>query len=286
MLVQIIVNGLILASNYALVAVGLTLAFGVMRMVNFAQGQSVMIGAYVAFTAAQRIGYLPAIALAIAVNAVLGVVLERVAFRPFRGAELKGLIASMGISIILINLAELVWGTSPIPFDTALSHISFTIGTVGVSAQRALVVGVSFALLAGLWWLVHHSSLGRQFRAVSEDPEIASAMGIDTNRISQVSVVLGTSLAAAAGAVSGPVNLLSPEMGQAELLNAFAAIILGGFGNVSGTILGALAIGMVQSFAAVYISNAYATSIAFALLLVTLIFFPRGLVPERAEENV
>jgi branched-chain amino acid transport system permease protein len=285
-LTQILINGLILAGNYALVAVGLTLIFGVMRMVNFAQGQSAMIGAFVAFTVTPFIGYLPAIAVAMLVNAGLGVVLERTAFRPFRGVELNGLIASMGMSIILINIAELVWGTTPRAFDTPLNHVSFTFGTVGVSAQRLLVIACSVGLLVGLWWLVRFSSLGRQFRAVSEDAEIAAAIGIDTNRISRTSVVLGTSLSAAAGALSGPVNLLSPDLGQAEMLNAFAAIILGGFGNVNGTILGALLIGMVQSVAAVYISNAYSNSIAFALLVVTLIFFPRGLVPERAEENV
>ena len=257
-----------------------------MRMVNFAQGQSVMIGAFVAYTASPFIGYLPAIAVAMLVNAGLGVVLERTAFRPFKGVELNGLIASMGMSIILINIAELVWGTVPRSFDTPLNQFSFTFGTIGVSAQRLLVIGCSVALLLGLWWLVHYSSLGRQFRAVSEDAEIAAAMGIDTNRISRATVVLGSSLAAAAGAVSGPVNLISPDMGQAEMLSAFAAIILGGFGNVNGTILGALLIGMAQSVAAVYISNAYSSSIAFALIVVTLIVSPRGLVPERVDENV
>lgn len=286
MLVQILVNGLILAGNYALVAVGLTLIFGVMRMVNFAEGQSVMIGAFVAFTAAPYVGYLPAIGVAMIVNAGLGVILERTAFRPFRGVELNGLIASMGMSIILINIAELVWGTVPQPFDTPLNNISVTIGTVGVSVQRLVVIACSVLLLMSLWWLVQHSSLGRQFRAVSEDAEVAAAMGIDTNRIARTSVVIGSSLAAAAGALSGPVNMLAPEMGQAEMLNAFAAIILGGFGNVNGTIFGALLIGMVQSVSAVYVSNAYSNSIAFGLLVVTLIFFPRGLIPERMDENV
>jgi branched-chain amino acid transport system permease protein len=285
-LIQIVINGLILAGSYALVAVGLTLVFGVMRMVNFAQGQSAMIGAFVAYSATPFIGYVPAIAVAMIVNAGLGLVLERAAFRPFRGAELNGLIASMGMSIVLVNIAELVWGTTPRAFDTRLNHISITLGTVGVSAQRLLVIACSVALLIALWWLVRFSSLGRQFRAVSEDAEIAAALGIDTNRISRTSVLLGTSLSAAAGALSGPVNLLSPDFGQSEMLNAFAAIILGGFGNVSGTIFGALLIGMAQSLAAVYISNAYSNSIAFALLVVTLVFFPSGLVPERADENV
>jgi branched-chain amino acid transport system permease protein len=286
MFVQIMVNGLVLAGNYALVAVGLTLIFGVMRMVNFAEGQSVMIGAFVAFTATPYIGYFPAIGVAMIVNAGLGVILERTAFRPFRGVELNGLIASMGMSIILINLAELTWGTVPQPFDTPLNNISFTFGTVGVSAQRLAMIGASIALLMSLWWLVQFSSLGRQFRAVSEDAEVAAAMGIDANRIARISVVIGSSLAAAAGAFSGPVNMLAPEMGQAEMLNAFAAIILGGFGNVNGMILGALLIGLVQSLAAVYVSNAYSNSIAFGLLIVTLIFFPRGLIPEKMDENV
>src|SRR6195952_2123987 len=220
MFAQILVNGLVLAGGYALVAVGLTLTFGVMRMVNFAEGQSVMIGAFVAYTAVPYVGYVGAIAAAMAVNAVLGVVLERTAFRPFRGAELNGLIASMGMSIILVNIAELVWGTTPRAFDTPLNHVSFTFGTVGVSAQRLLVIACSVGLLGGLWWLVRFSSLGRQFRAVSEDAEIAAAIGIDTNRISRISVVLGTSLSAAAGALTGPVNLLSPDLGQPEMLNA------------------------------------------------------------------
>ena len=286
MIGQIIINGLILAGNYGLVAVGLTLVFGVMRMINFASGQSVMIGAFVALTASHYVGYVPAILVAMVVNAGLGVLLERGAFRPFRATPLNGLIASMGVSIILINAAELIWGSEPQPFDTALSNITITIGTVGVSAQRILVIVTSLGLLLGLWWLIHYSSLGRQFRAVSEDPEIASAMGINTNRIAQASVVLGSALAGAAGALSGPVNLVSTELGQPEMLSAFAAIILGGFGNVNGTILGALLIGMVQSLASVYVSNAYSQSIAFVLLIVTLIFFPRGLIAERLEENV
>jgi branched-chain amino acid transport system permease protein len=284
--VQIIVNGLVLAGNYALVAVGLTLIFGVMRMVNFAEGQSVMIGAFVALTATPFVGYIAAIGVAMLVNAFLGIILERTAFRPFRGRELNGLIASMGMSIILINLAELTFGTVPQPFHTSLNDISVTLGTVGISLQRLLVIACSFALLLSLWCLVQFSSLGRQFRAVSEDAEVAAAMGIDADRIARTSVVIGSSLAAAAGALSGPVNFLTPEMGQTEMLNAFAAIILGGFGNVNGTILGALTIGMVQSVSAVYISNAYSNSIAFGLLIVTLIFFPRGLVPERTDENV
>ena len=286
MIGQIIINGLMLAGNYGLVAVGLTLVFGVMRMINFASGQSVMIGAFVALTASHYVGYVPAIIVAMVVNAGLGVLLERGAFRPFRATPLNGLIASMGVSIILINAAELIWGSEPQPFDTALSNMTVTIGTVGVSGQRILVILTSLGLLLALWWLIHYSSLGRQFRAVSEDPEIASAMGINTNRIAQVSVVLGSALAGAAGALSGPVNLVSTDLGQPEMLSAFAAIILGGFGNVNGTILGAILIGMVQSVASVYVSNAYSQSIAFVLLIVTLIFFPRGLVAERLEENV
>ena len=286
MLIQIGINGLILAGNYALVAVGLTLIFGVMRMVNFAQGQSVMLGAFTAFSLAPFIGYVPAILAAMLVNAGLGLLLERTAFRPFRGVELNGLIASMGMSIILVNVAELIWGTTPRTFETPLNQISFTIGSVGVSAQRLLVIAASVLLLLGLWWLVEVSSTGRQFRAVAEDPEIAAAFGIDANRVSRRAVVLGSMLAAAAGALTGPMTVISPQMGQAEMLNAFAAVILGGFGNVNGTIFGALLIGMAQSSAAVYISNAYSSSIAFVLLVMTLIFFPRGLVPERASENV
>ncbi len=286
MIGQIVINGLMLAGNYGLVAVGLTLVFGVMRMINFASGQSMMIGAFVALSASHYVGYVPAIVVAMVVNAGLGVLLERGAFRPFRATPLNGLIASMGVSIILINAAELIWGSEPQPFDTALSNMTVAIGTVGVSGQRILVIATSLGLLSALWWLIHYSSLGRQFRAVSEDPEIASAMGINTNRIAQASVVLGSALAGAAGALSGPVNLVSTDLGQPEMLSAFAAIILGGFGNVNGTILGAILIGMVQSVASVYVSNAYSQSIAFVLLIVTLIFFPRGLIAERLEENV
>ena len=286
MALQIVINGLIQAGSIGLIAVGLTLVFGVMRMVNFAGGAAVMLGAYVAWSATPVVGYVPAIAAAMAVNALLGVVLERLAFRPFRGRELNGLIASMGMAIIIVNVVELVWGTVPQAFETPFTRSSFTLGTVGVSGQRLLVIGSSALLLTALWWLVQATGIGRQLRAVSEDPETASTMGIDTNRVSRLAVVIGMALAAAAGALAGPVNLISPDMGQAEMLSAFAAIILGGFGNVNGTLLGALVIGMAQSAAAVYVSNAYASSIAFGLMLATLIFFPRGLVPEPTVENV
>src|SRR5262245_43807612 len=257
-----------------------------MRMVNFAEGQSVMMGAFVAFTATPFVGYLPAIALAMLTNAMFGVILERTAFRPFRGVELNGLIASMGMSIVLVNIAELVWGTTPRPFETAFNDISITIGTVGISMQRLICVAASAAILLALWWLVQYTSLGRKFRAVSEDHETAAAMGIDVNQVSRLALVIGSMMAASAGALAGPVNMITPDMGRTEMLNAFAAIILGGFGNVNGTILGALLIGMIQSISAVYVSNAYSSSISFGLLVLTLVFFPRGLVPERVDENV
>ena len=235
---QILVNGLVLSGGYALVAVGLTLTFGVMRMVNFAEGQSVMIGAFVAYTAVPYVGYVGAIAAAMAVNAVLGIILERTAFRPFRGVELNGLIASMGMSIILVNIAELVWGTTPRPFETIYNETSINFGTVGISVQRLICVVASAAILLGLWWLVQYTSLGRKFRAVSEDHETAAAMGIDVNQVSRLALVIGSMMAASAGALTGPVNMIAPDMGRTEMLNAFAAIILGGFGNVNGTILG------------------------------------------------
>ncbi len=286
MLLQTFINGLILAGSYALVAVGLTLVYGVMHMVNFAQGQFIMIGAFVAWVLTPKLGYALAILAAMAVTAVLGLVVERIAFRPFRGVELNGLIASMGVSIMLTNVAELIWGTMPRMFQTPYGAVSVTIGTLGISLQRILVFVVSLVLLLLLWWLVQYTSLGKKIRAVAEDPEIAGVMGIDANRIAIITFLLGSALAAAAGALNGPINLITPAMGQTELLNAFAAIILGGFGNIQGTILGSLVIGMLQSLSASYISNAYADSIAFVLLVLTLVIFPRGLVPERSEENV
>ena len=189
MLAQILINGLVLAGGYALVAVGLTLTFGVMRMVNFAEGQSVMIGAFVACTTVPYLGYVGGIAAAMAVNAVLGVILERTAFRPFRGIELNGLIASMGMSIILVNIAELVWGTTPRPFDTIYNETSINFGTVGISVQRLICVAASAVILLALWWLVQYTSLGRKFRAVSEDHETAAAMGIDVNQVSRLALV-------------------------------------------------------------------------------------------------
>src|SRR6201746_2832376 len=160
MLTQILINGLVLSGGYALVAVGLTLSFGVLRMVNFAEGQSGMIGAFVAYTTVPSVGYVGAIAAAMAVNAVLGVILERTAFRPFRGVELNGLIASMGMSIILVNLAELVWGTTPRPFAPTYNDLSINFGTVGVSVQRLICVAASAAILLGLWWLVQQKRPG------------------------------------------------------------------------------------------------------------------------------
>jgi branched-chain amino acid transport system permease protein len=286
LLLQIVVNGLILAGSYALVAVGLTLIYGVMRMVNFAQGQFMMIGAFVAWTLTPYVGYLPAIAIAMVGAALLGIVVERIAFRPFRGVQLNGLIASMGISIMLTNMAELTWGTLPRMFQTPYAEMSIRIGTLGVSVQRVLVVLVSVVLLTGLWLVVQYTSMGKKIRAVAEDPEVAGAMGIDANRIAVRTFVLGSALAAAAGALNGPVTLLTPSMGSTEMLSAFAAIILGGFGNIQGTILGCLVIGMSQSLAASYIDNAYADSIAFVLMILVLVVFPKGLVPERSEENV
>src|SRR5258707_12086691 len=157
-----------------------------------------------------------------AVNAVLGIILERTAFRPFRGVELNGLIASMRMSIVLVNVAELVWGTTPRPFETIYNDISINFGTVGISVQRLICVAASVAILLGLWWLIQYTSLGRKFRAVSEDHETASAMGIDVNQVSRLALVIGSMIAASPGALPGPGDLIAPGTGRTPIANACA----------------------------------------------------------------
>ena len=284
---QLVINALLLAGTYGLVALGLTLIFGVMQTVNFAHGQFLMLGAYLALLLTPHIGYLAATVCAAVAVGILGIFTERLAFRPFRGQiMLKGLVASLAFGIILQNTAEVVWGTAPRFFRTSLTTQILELGTLGISYQRIAIIVVSFSIMGLMYWFIEKTDLGRKMRAVAEDPEIAGAMGINADHVFRIAFFIASGLAAIAGSLYGPADIVAPDMGGLSLQAAFAIVILGGFGNIQGTLIASLIVGAIQSVTAVYISNAYSMSVTFLFLLIMLSLFPTGIVRERSEENV
>ena len=286
---QQLVNGIVWGSAYALIALGYTMVYGILRLINFAHGDVYMAGAYVAFFTAGALGGLamgsPAGALVVMLIAMsgsglLGYGIERIVYRPLRAApRLTLLIAAIGVSLFLEYSAQLAFGSEPrlfpqlVPARTVVSACG-----VVISNQQAIIVAVSLALGLGLQFIIHHTSMGRAMRAVSFDREAASLMGVNVDRVISFTFVLGSALAGAA-AVLVPMNnpQILPFMGVQPALKAFVAAVLGGIGNVWGAIAGGLLMGIAEIMVVGYLASSYRDGIVFAILIVVLIVKPTGL---------
>lgn len=282
-------NGLVIGSVYILAALGLTLIYGILVQINFAQGEILMISAFVGYFAATvwKLDYFLAVVLATLVGAALGVVLERVAFRPLRHASaLAPLVATIGISVALQNLARAWWSADPRQFGTVYLDRIIRVGGLSFSAQRLVVLVLSGLLIAGLYYAIQRTYVGKALRATSQDAEVAGLMGIDVNHVILITFAVGGALAGAAGALLGPLLVVQPFMGGAIMLKAFAIVILGGFGNVQGTILAGFILGLIESYITGYLIGSWVDIAVFALLILMLAIKPTGLVAERVEENV
>jgi branched-chain amino acid transport system permease protein len=302
---QQIINGLVLGSIYALVALGYTMVYGILGLINFAHGDIVMIGALVAlsvFKALAGSGMPVALVLLIAVGSamaacmLLGVGIERVAYRPLRHApRLAPLITAIGVSILIQYSAALIWGKQYIAMPTLLKPGEIVIGGVFLTGLQAAIFLLACAVMAGLYWFVTRTRLGTAMRATEQNPEVAGLMGIDINWIIALTFLLGSAL----GAVAGVMIVLYYGIGHYYMgfmlgLKAFTAAVLGGIGNVTGAMLGGLLLGIIESFAAGYIGDLtggvlgsnYRDIFAFLVLVVVLILRPSGLMgqpsPERA----
>ncbi len=302
--IQQLINGLTLGSVYAVVALGYTMVYGIIQLINFAHGELVMIGAMVAFT---LIGVLVpkglnpfvivliATACAIPVCMMIGYAMERLAYRPLRRApRLAPLITAIGVSIILQHLALLVWSRNNLAFPQIIKTQSYHIGGATITNVQIAIMGLSVVMMAGLALLVYKTRLGTAMRATAQNAQVAGLMGIDINRMIAATFVIGAALAAVAGVMVGSYyGIAHYQMGALLGLKAFSAAVLGGIGNLPGAMLGGLLLGVVEALGAGYIGDLtnnvfgsnYQDVFAFLVLIAVLVFRPSGLLGERVGDR-
>lgn len=302
---QQLVNGITLGSIYALVALGYTMVYGILELINFAHGEVVMMGALIAISVINALLGLgwsapPALLVGFLVAMVacmsLGYVIERVAYRPLRNApRLAPLITAIGISMGLQQVASLIWGRSYISFPAVVPVVSWSWGDVIVTSLQLMIVVLAMVIMSGLMTLVQKTSLGRAMRATALNPAVAQLMGVNTHHIISLTFIIGSALAAVAGVmVAAYYGVGHYTMGFMLGLKAFTAAVLGGIGNLRGAMLGGVVLGIVESLGAGYIGDLtggvlgsnYKDVFAFLVLIAVLIFHPTGLMGSRSREKV
>lgn len=278
---QLLTNGIIIGATYALIAIGLTLIFGIMRVVNFAHGEFYMLGAYVAVSAATalNLGYFIALPIAVVVVSIVGFVFERVFLRPLRNADiLSTALLTIGLSIFLQNTALLIWGPKPGQVVDPFKGATLMLGDdVVVTAVRTFALVVAVAAMVALGLLIKYTKFGRMMRATFQDCDAAALQGIEVDHVFSLSFMVGVALASLAGALLSAIFIVSPDMGNMANLKSFAVVILGGLGNIPGAVAGGFLLGLAESFGAGYISAGYKDGISFLLLIIVLLIRPYGL---------
>lgn len=286
-LIQQLFNGLTIGSVYSLVALGLTLVYGIMHIPNFAHGALYMIGAYVTLTMMQYLGlnYWLAIIVSILVVGLLSILMERVVFNPLRKASpVNSMIAAIGILLFLEAFAQIIWGTEfrqiPTPYSQVLSVFGLTF-----SLHRILIIVSAIIVMIVLYLFLKKTFVGKSIVAMSQDREGAFLVGINSNKVAMLTFFIAGSLAAIAASLTAPINLVFPGMGHLVILKAFVIIIIGGMGSIPGAIVGGYILGFSESLGATYISNDYKDIIAFVLLILILTIKPNGIFSrkERSE---
>ncbi|WP_153133115.1 branched-chain amino acid ABC transporter permease [Dechloromonas hortensis] len=301
---QQIINGLVQGSIYALVALGYTMVYGIMGLINFAHGEVVMIGTLVTITVA---GLLIKVGMPVALAGLAGLIaailccmalgwgLERIAYRPLRNApRLTPLITAIGMSIVLQNLAMIIWGRNYLTFPPLLPKMDFEFAGANFTLVQVVIVLVSAATMGGLLFLVYRTKLGMAMRATSQNPAVASLMGVNINRVIAAAFVIGSALGAVAGVMVGTYyEIAHYQMGFMLGLKAFTAAVLGGIGNLAGAMLGGVLLGLIEALGAGYIGDLtggflgshYQDIFAFVVLIVVLMFKPSGLFGEKTGDR-
>lgn len=288
MLVQQLLNGIVLGSIYTLMALGLTMIFGILDITNFAHGEFYMLGAFAALFSANMLGgsFVLSLLFSIVFVSLIGVIFERVAFRPLRGkSPINVMVGSIGLSILVQNSALMIWGADPHRMDTPYLDMKIEFWGLHTTGQRLLIILVALGAIVLLTLIIKKTRLGKAMRACSQDIEAAQWMGVNVNTVSVTTFIIGSGLAATAGALIGPVFLIYPTMGLVPVLKSFVVVIFGGMGNVPGAILGGYLIGITENLVAGFLSPAYKDLIAFLILIAVLIMKPSGIfgkyVPEK-----
>lgn len=288
MLEQQVLNGLVIGSIYTLIALGFTIVFGIFTMLNFAHGELYMLGGYLTLLLSQglRLPFLISILGAMTLTAVAGAFIELVGFRPLRSAPIIAtMISTLGISLLMQNGALLAWGPDARPIEAPYSGIRVAFFGISSDLQRLMVIPVTIFLIIILTFVIQRTKLGRAMRACAQDIQAAGWMGVNINTVATVTFAIAAALAAAAGALIGPIFMVEPYMGFSAIMKSFVVVILGGVGNVPGAIVGGYFLGLAEALVAGYISTDYQEAIAFFILIMVLLVKPSGLfgkyVPER-----
>ena len=288
-----LVSGLSLGSVYAIIALGYTMVYGIAKMLNFAHGDVIMVGAYIAFCGAQYWGLPPVVCVlcAMAVCTVLGVTIERLAYRPLRQAtSLAVLITAIGMSYLLQNLALQIWGANPKSFPTDLitfPGLSLFSGQLKISGVTLITVLANIVIMLALTFFTGKTKMGKAMRCVSEDRGAAELMGINVNRTISMTFAIGSALAAIAGVLlCTAYPTLQPTTGSMPGIKAFTAAVFGGIGSIPGAMVGGLLLGIIEILSRAYISTELADAIVFAVLIVVLLVRPTGLLGKQVREKV
>lgn len=276
---QIVINGLLSGFVYIVMALGFTLIFGIMRMVNFAHGELYMIGAFTVliFYGSLQLSFFAAVGLAVIVTVVAGALIERLLFRRFLGLELGGMIMSLALAIILQSLAMIVFGPAEHSVERPFTGV-LRIHDAVIAVDRAVVALCSIFVLVIFYLFMRYTRVGLAMQAVAQDREAAGLMGIESGSIFLAAFAIGSGLAGIAGALMAPIYTISPYMGHLPLLKAFVVVILGGLGSVPGAVLGGLIIGLVESVFATFFNSTIALIASFTIVLLIIIVRPSGLL--------
>ena len=286
-----VITGVSLGSIYAIIALGYTMVYGIAKMLNFAHGDVIMVGAYVCFFAMSSAGLPPVagVLLAVAVCTVLGMVIERLAYKPLRAApSLAVLITAIGVSYFLQNSAQLLWGAATKVFTPIVSgSLALVPGQLSISYVAILSVACCVVVMVGLTLFTGQTKMGKAMRACSGDKGAAQLMGIDVNATISMTFAIGSALAALAGVLMcSAYPVLSPTTGSLPGIKAFTAAVFGGIGSIPGALLGGVLLGVIETFANAYISTELSDAVVFAVLIVVLLVRPAGLMGKYVPEKV
>ncbi len=284
------INGLSLGSIYALIALGYTMVYGICKMLNFAHGDVIMVGAYMLSVAMGVLGLPPvlSILLSMVVCACLGVTIERIAYKPLRNASpLAVLITAIGVSYFLQSSALLIFGSTQRKVESAINVSSVQLGELTIGGNALVTLLLTIVLMTGLTWFINHTMTGKAMLAVSEDKGAAQLMGVNVNRTIATTFLIGSALAAVAGVLFiSSYGFVGPYTGAMPGIKAFVAAVLGGIGSVPGAMLGGILLGLIESLSKAYISTQLADAIVFGVLIVVLLVKPTGLLGKKRTEKV
>ena len=291
-ILQYLINGISIGAVYAIIALGYTMVYGIAKMLNFAHGDVIMVGAYIAFCVTNYLG-LPAIVsvlAAVVVCTILGIIIEGLAYKPLRGTpSLAVLITAIGVSYFLQNGAQLIWSSSPKNFTSVvtMAPISLFDNRIVITGEVILTIVVAALVMVGLTLFTSKTRTGKAMRAVSEDRDAAQLMGINVNQTISTTFAIGSALAAVAGVLlCSTVPTLMPTTGSMPGIRAFTAAVFGGIGSIPGAMLRGILLGIIETFSKAYLSTQFSDAIVFSVLIIILLVKPAGLLGKQIQEKV